>query len=288
MKSCTLFQGMAPSSGRNWWLQTSGHTWGHRAVPQGSDGHLSPEQAQSSSQGSSCAAGVGTVPNTATAELHSQDELWHTQTCSGSLGAPQELGPHIPAVEPRNICMGGGGQPHPNGAGSEHSPTLPEPCRDLGWGIPTPGAEPSSCATLFTLFFQFEAPRTPSLHKHQHLLQSLPAGQPGLSLPCSCSVCTSYSSTAKPRKGRKNLQKAEIETASLLLSVLSKERENKATKANTDYSNNLFNLGKEPRKQPKKPKKGRGKPCVCVVNNHHTAVLCQSEPQPGRCCLSWG
>lgn len=64
---------------------------------------------------------------------------------------------------------------------------------------------------------------------------------PGLFLPCSCSVCTSYSSTAKPRKGRKNLQKAQIETASLLLSVLSKESEKKGTKANTDYSNNLFN-----------------------------------------------
>lgn len=40
---------------------------------------------------------------------------------------------------------------------------------------------------------------------------------------------------------------------------MSKESERKGTKANTDYSNNLFNLllllGEDPRKQPKKPKK---------------------------------
>lgn len=106
-------------------------------------------------------------------------------------------------------------------------------------------------------------PRTPSLHKHHPLLQCLP-GRAAATLPCS--VCTSYGSTAKPRKGRKNLQKAEIETASLLLSVLSKESENKATKANTDYSNNLFNLGKDLRKQPKEQKKKkmqRETLCLC-------------------------
>lgn len=179
---------------------------------------------------------------------------------------------------------------HPNGAGSEHSPTVPEPCRIWDGESQHRGLNPPVVQRCSLYFF---SSRLPELHPCTNTSSRSRAFQqgsckPGLSLPCSCSVCTSYSSTAKPRKGRKNLQKAEIETASLLLSVLSKERENKATKANTDYSNNLFNLGKDPRKQPKKPKQGRGKPCVCVVNNHHTAVLCQSEPQPGRCCLSWG
>lgn len=63
---------------------------------------------------------------------------------------------------------------------------------------------------------------------------------------------------SQAQKGQEKLQKAEIETASLLLSVLSKESENKATKANTDYSNNLFNLGKDPRKQPQNQKKAEG------------------------------
>lgn len=98
---------------------------------------------------------------------------------------------------------------------------------------------------------------------------------PALFLPCSCSVCTSYSSTAKPRKGRKNLQKAQIETASLLLSVLSKESENKGTKANTDYSNNLFNPlllpDKDPRQQPKTQERQRETLCLC----------CERPP---RCC----
>lgn len=63
---------------------------------------------------------------------------------------------------------------------------------------------------------------------------------------------------SQAQKEQGKLQKAEIETARLLLSVLSKESENKATKANTDYSNNLFNLGKDLRKQPKNQKKAEG------------------------------
>lgn len=155
---------------------------------------------------------------------------------------------------------------HPNLAGSEHSPTFP-----------TPGAEPPPVVQHFIFIVQrgeasqgWQEPGPwcfPELHPCKNTIicsSAFQAGQlhPGLSLLCSCSVCTSYSSTAKPRKGRKNLQKAEIETASLLLSVLSKKSERKGTKANTDYSNNLFNLllllGENPRKQPKNPKKAGG------------------------------
>lgn len=118
--------------------------------------------------------------------------------------------------------------------------------------------------------------RFPELHPCKNTVPApVPPGRAATALPCSCSACTS--STAKPRKGRKTLQKAEIETASFLLSVLSKESGNEGTKANTDYSNNLFNPlllpGKDQGNSQKKNKKGRGKPCVCVVNKHHAAVL---------------
>lgn len=158
--------------------------------------------------------------------------------------------------------------------------------------FPTPGREPCCCATLFTSFFcfnvgnHFKAGTTQGLSASQSPIPaktpspaSVPSRQgsftPGLFLPCSCSVCTSYSSTAKPRMGRKNLQKAQIETASLLLSVSSKESENKGTKANTDYSNNLFNLlllpEKDLRHQPKKQERQRESLCLC----------CERPP---RCC----
>lgn len=80
MKSCTLFQGVVPRSGRNWSLQTSGHEWGHQAVPRAVIVTLSPQRAQSSPRGSCCVlgqVGVGTIPNTATTVLSSWNYLWH-------------------------------------------------------------------------------------------------------------------------------------------------------------------------------------------------------------------
>lgn len=56
MKSCTLFQGIVARSGRNWSLQTSGHKWG---IEQRHSAVMVTWWAQSSTQGSSCAAGAG-------------------------------------------------------------------------------------------------------------------------------------------------------------------------------------------------------------------------------------
>lgn len=160
----------------------------------------------------------------------------------------------------------------------------------MGIPFPLPGAEPSCCATPFISFFALTwttisrlapgrawvLPRAPSLQKHQHLLQCLPgraasAWEYSCAAPAPCVQAT----VQQPNPGRagKNLQKAEIERASLLVSVLSKESENKGTKANTDYSNNLFNSlllpDKDPRHQPKKAERQREMLCLCCERAPH-------------------
>lgn len=99
MKSCTLFQGMVPRSGRNWWLQTSGHTWGHQAVAQCSDGHLAAEQQPG--QFLCCWGRWGGNYPKHSYRMNSATVGTATSTArprSGSLSAPQELAPHIPGV----------------------------------------------------------------------------------------------------------------------------------------------------------------------------------------------
>lgn len=139
MKSCTLFEGILPRSGRNWSLQTSGHTWGYQAVPQCSDRRLCGPTA--APRGTSCAAGARGGRNYPKHSYSSAplSELtlapWgmgrrRPRPLSGCLSAPEVLTPHIPGV--RSWCflkeqlhVRGGTAKYPNLPDSEHSPALP-------------------------------------------------------------------------------------------------------------------------------------------------------------------